>query len=98
MVVLIDIDEAENSPFPINARYSDNAAAILKLASQKATIESKGLVGTEDLLWATFAASQEKSRSNAVKQVREKVPLPYEMSSFTLKQSLPLPPSFKNGA
>ncbi|GMI39757.1 hypothetical protein TrCOL_g6011 [Triparma columacea] len=72
MVVLIDIDEAENPPLPINARYSDNAAAILKLASQKATIESKGLVGTEDLLWATFAASQEKSRSNAVKQLQER--------------------------
>ena len=67
----INIDEAENSPFPVNARYSDNAAAILKLASQKAAIESKGLVGTEDILWATFASSQEKSRSNAVKQVRE---------------------------
>lgn len=67
---VINIDEAEKSPFPVNARYSDNAAAILKLASQKAAIESKGMVGTEDILWATFASSQNKSRSNAVKQVR----------------------------
>ena len=67
---IINIQEAEKSPFPVKARYSDNAAAILKLANQKATIESKGVVGTEDILWATFASSQTTSRSKAVEKVR----------------------------
>ena len=49
----INITETEKAKFPVAAIYSDNAAAILKLASQKAAIESKGVVGTEDILWAT---------------------------------------------
>mmetsp|Transcript_19583 Transcript_19583/g.36439 ORF Transcript_19583/g.36439 Transcript_19583/m.36439 type:complete len:443 (+) Transcript_19583:281-1609(+) len=69
---IINIQEAEKSPFPSKARYSDNAAAILKLANQKATIESKGVVGTEDILWATFASSQTTSRSKAVEKLQER--------------------------
>jgi hypothetical protein len=68
----INISEAEKSKFPVNARYSENAKAILKLASNKAAVESKGIVGTEDILWAVFAASQTNSRSNAVAQLSER--------------------------
>ena len=71
----MDVDVAEieaKAKFTKHAQYSENAASILKLASNKAAIESKGIVGTEDILWALFAASQDSSRSKAVMQLSER--------------------------
>ena len=68
----INVTEIESSKFPVHARYSDNAASILKLASNKAMIESKGIVGTEDILWAMYASSHQKSRSRAVERLHDR--------------------------
>ena len=67
-----EIAQTATLPPRYRAKYSSNAEAILKLASKKASIESKGIVGTEDILWALFAAPQEISRSKAVSQMAER--------------------------
>jgi ATP-dependent Clp protease ATP-binding subunit ClpA len=47
-------------------KYSDNAAAILKLAANRAMSEDHDYIGTEDLLFAVFHTDNVKSRSQAV--------------------------------
>ena len=49
-----------------NFQYSDNAAAILKLAAERAHEQEHEYIGTEDLLHALFSSSHSKSRSLAV--------------------------------
>lgn len=55
-----------------NARYSDNAAVVLKLASKRAADEGKDIIGTEDILWAMFSSSHETSRSQAVAALEDR--------------------------
>lgn len=49
-----------------NHTYSKNAQAILQLAAERATTRQDALIGTEDLLIAMFASSQETSRSRSI--------------------------------
>ena len=52
-----------------NTRYSDNGARILQAAQMRAKELKKPVVGTEDILWATFHVDHTTSRSRALQRL-----------------------------